>query len=87
MKEKLLKVKEALEVLQQNFDAATYLTHRLPGDAEIITNANEALALLDSIISMLDSPRLVTKIVNAWDDSSFGDMEMYAKVAIESIME
>lgn len=56
MKEKLEKVREALEVLQQNFDAATYLTHRLPGDTEIITNAQEALALLDSIISMLDTP-------------------------------
>lgn len=89
MKEKLLKVRGGLEkaiILLAPSDKQFGTIFGTQWRKEYV-NLKNLLSELDSIISMLDSPKLVTKIVSAWDDSSFGDVEMYAKVAIESIME
>ncbi len=58
MKEKLEKIREAMETTLHSFHAAVTFDS-LPKDGETINKAHEALALIDSIIAELDSLPMV----------------------------
>lgn len=88
MKEKLLKIREALEI---NTRKTAFIVRDYPDDKEAkkgVALGKESLPLIDNILSMLDSPELRKEVIREFrfeqfPDETFSNEEEVAEAIIE----